>query len=1692
MASTEGVNIVISGDSSQAVKAVDDVSKAINGVKDSSVKVTADASQAIGEAEKLASSIENINDAHTEITADSSQAVGEADKASSAMENVNDAHAEITADGSQAVDETKKVANAEENIKDAHSTITADGSQALEETEKVKKVITEINGKKVTFTISPIIKDAQGRLRDIQGRFLNMGDNAGKAFSSGFASTAEQGISNSVKNIKKSFDTMLSAKVGSQIAQGFETALTSITGALRRVAGAVSSVMKSALSIGGGFEAQITNVKVISGATEQELDMLIKKAREMGATLPITAKDAATAMQLLAQRGTSAKDILASVSEVANLTISQGVDMASAAELLGSTMTNFGISVNDASKITAIFNNACNQSALSMSKLIEAMKYVGPAAGAVDMQLTEAVSAMEAIANAGLTGEMTGTGLAMVLSKLAAKSQIAGVSTKNLDGSLRHLKDIFTELKARGFSLVDAIDAFGQRGSKAALALARNSDKLAENEEKLKNWGSTQAAVDAKAKTFTNTMAAFRSAIEELHIEIFEQIKDKSKEAVGGLAELTRAFSKWVGETQIAGQTLNSFLDGLGFKIPSGADFQTLLKQFDVQAFVNKVKDFGSTVKGIGESIASAFNTIKTPLSWLIEHLDTFVQISFWGWIFGKGLQIPAAIMGIVTAFKALADVVKALLGLSWAKLAGFIATPLGFTVTNIVAGLAAGIYFANKTIAANEKLRKTIEEEKRYLQEQAKADFTLPVDIEFDFKTGFEKLPESWAKASDKVRAEANNLIKELQEKFKRDVAEAIAVVIAKFPEMAHAMQSMGAISDTVLRQISAALHGDEEAFKALPEHLKKVTEQLNAMSIAAGKGGEQLVAMFSKYQQSKGNIFFDFDTGFEKLPKSFANASERLRSEMNITVNELQEKFKGDVSNAILSVMAKFPELADKFKDAAGSITQISNSALQQISNALHGDEEVFKALPKHLQKVTEELIIMRKAASDSDIQIRKLFSEYIQGRLTSVKEDESVVYLEKLNETIKSIMDNLPKEIERANKLLKGQDKKFAIEVALNNARTALDKFAKDAAKEYNTSKELIYATITNALDNIDGQYREAALSVLYGWKNVTLEFDDFMQHANDAVKYLGEAPEKFDATLKKLFSNIKKINPLTGELTKEFKKAHDALKQWSETNFNNLLNRIGKLRKAVENGFLDKSYLEEEIKAVAPKIKLQIVKELEPMRGQWSEKAYLATVASELLSKFQEIAGESGVKIFNRIYGDMRADSIGASIVNDVAKQLGVQIGNLASIKINGQETVQNHVNSLDKKYAELSAALKNFENLPQNISNAVETSLSKSEQLNSTQTKTETKDNSAAAIQNYSKQFSQIITGVQETTTAINNGVNSLISTMVSLNSSKNTENTDFKGILSALSDNTSALGRGSEAVLKLVNSIGELNTENKSSFAVKDYSSEFVQVIKGIQNLSSGLAAIQSTSQECVNAVKSLPQSTQTAQNIDLSSIVAPLQNISAYLNAIHNATLSNIDAVSQVTTAVKAVEDSVKSQKSEAITFNEDLITQAVIAGVNPLISHIEQNSNVYQNSSDIIARSIQNLGVNIEALRNSAEISNSAINQLQIAVKESGESQHFTNFANAINPLTGTVQNLASVLSAIQNINQANGKTVSDVLNVIRSLENSVKSLEVANNYDIDIHQQGFMIEKKSDADMLARSTATALRMGIGNGGL
>lgn len=1399
MANTEGVNIVISGDSSQAVKAVEDVSKAVDSVKSNSIKITADTSQAQDEVNKLSSAAESINDAHAEITADSSQAVDEANKASAAMENVNDAHAEITADGSQAQDEINKVADAEESIKDAHSEITADGSQAIDELKRLEKLIFGIDGKKVEFQVRGVIRDEQGRLRDLKGKFLKTGNEAGNAIASG----AEAGI----KRIEQLLSKTVLSNVGGQISSFFSSVFNGIISAGKKTADVLSGVIKNALSIGGGFEAQITNVKVISGATEQELDMLIKKAREMGATLPISAKDAATAMTLLAQRGTSVKDILASVADVANLAISQSVDMGSAADLLGTTLTNFNISVDDASKVTNIFNNACNQSSLSMGKLIEAMKYVGPSAGAMGMSLTEAISGMEVVVGALNSGEMTGTGFARVLAKLSTASQIMGVRTKELDGSLRPLKDIFTELKKEGFSAADAEAVFGVRGKLAALALVNQAEALETNQKRLQQWGSTQAAVNEKSKTFTNTMAALQSAIEELHIEIFEQIKDQSKEAVGGIADLTREFSKWVGETQIAGKSLNAFIEGLGFKIPSGAGFKELLKQFDVQAFVDRIKSLGSTLKEIGEGIVNFFSKIKTPLLWLIEHLETFATISFWGWILGKGLQIPAAIMGIATAFKTLKTFVEGVLALSWAKLIPLIANPVGATIATGVALSGAVIYAANQAEEAAKRRQQIKAEAERLKQEVEKNNKDLEFHVDIDFKTGFEELPESYAKASADIRQETKETVNFLQEVFRGKVGNAVDFVRSKFPDMADDFKgTANDIEDAVLSKISSAIYGSEEAFESLPDFWRKVAERVNAVENELDKFGIELLAISDKY-----------DT------------------------------------------------FLDKFNHPT--------------------------------------------------------------------KQNELTVFLDELNSSIQSIIKELPTEIERANKFLSGSDGQLAVKVSVSQAQKKLDEFVKTASKKYVLPEDIVKAGLLEGLDKLASTGNTTAQSLRNSFEGAGDSLDTFLAEAKDTITYLGASPDKFMPALNTMMKGIQRIDPLTGKITEQFKKAHDALKQWGNVTFDQLTNRIQKLRRAVEGGFIDKSALEAELRRVMPQLKLQVVNEIQPLREQYhSERDYQAVVASELISKINDMFGDVGVNMARETFNGQTGVSMGRAIIEEVERGIS---GISATFKINGLD--------------QFNQGLGSIANLPQNISNAVSPYVAKLEQLNSPQ-------------------------GSQQSFTA---------------------------------------------------------------TTAVKDYSAVIASIVREIQASSQ-----------------------------------------------------ANVTAVNGVTSAVNAVETAVKSHQTEINT--QGSISQALSSAIALLVSRIEQSGAVYQSSSTSMTRGMSELAGSINTLKNSADANVSAMVQLQASVKSAGDSYNSANVTSAITPLASAVNNLSTAFNAFSAIQQANSSAFGEVINAMRSVENALKSMSTGNNYDIDINQQGFMIEKKSDADMLARSTVSALRAGIGNGGI
>ena len=1332
--------------------------------------------------------------------------------------------------------------------------ITGDASQAIKAIQDTQKATETLKGQSIDVNVGTNI-DALVMLRSANSQFITMGEYFATQFSSGF-----------MKNISKisgNFDI-----IGKNLEATFGSAFKVITEGAKTVAGSLSLIAKRSLAIGGGFESQMTTVKVISGATGEELAALTQKAREMGATLPISAKDAAMAMTVMAQRGTSVKDILTSVSDVANLAISQGVSMRDAADLLGSTITNFGLAMEDASKVTAIFNNASNQSALNMSKLTMAMKYVGPTAGSIGMELTEAMAAMEALANAGLTGEMTGTGLAMVLTKLASKTRIMGVETKDMQGKMRPLADIFSELRAKGFSLVEATAEFGARGRLAALNLAKQSESLKENEERLKLWGSTQAAVAEKSKTFNNTMMAFRSAVEEIHIEIFDQIKDKAKGSASVFTEFVRALSEWVKESKFAEKTLQAFFSGFNITLPTGADFKKLLAQIDVDALADKFRTLGSTLKSIVDGIVSFADKIRTPLLFLIKHLDTFANISFWGWITGKALQVPMTLVMMAAGFTQLFTALKALVALNFSSILGFLTSPVFLGAAGIAA-IGTVVYQRVAEVKdAYNQLHEAEEKEKRYLQEQAQADSTIEVDIQTNIKTGFEKLPESWIKASDELRAQANVTVQAIREAFKKNVVTAIDAVIAKFPDMADALNdSVGNLSNATLSQLSKVLQGNEEAFNSLPPHMKKVVEQLYYMDVQAGQ-----------------------------------------------------------VTGSLGKLLIGWKELEEKA--AAGN-----------------------KPTKSQLAQFTEEI-----------------------------------------SASVRSLLDDLPANVEKLQEFLSGQNLEVPVNVSLAQAQKAIQELSKSLGEKFNIPADIVSEALFSRLQVLADQGNKTAQSLYNGWKGATQSLDSFMQSAQDAVKYLGASPEKFSPALNSLTQGIQKIDPLTGKVTEQFKKAYDALKQWSNITFDQLAQRIQRLRKAVEGGFIDESALEAEFKRTSQQVKLQIATELQPTRESYkSQEGFNSVVASEYVARMGELGGEAFMQLLQREFSglyDQSGAAIGAAIMRQVDNGLNSEV----VMKINGIDMLQKEKQS---------QPTLDFSNISKVLTDSVSPLVSRIEQISIPQ---------VSSSNDISSHFPEVIA-------AINN-------------------------LQARIDNNSSLIARANDAITSLASFIGNINTQSNTNpvLTVQNYSSQFANVITEIQAVSARLADVQSIVQANVNAV-----------------------------NEVTSAVVSVNGAVSSVEAAVK----------SQHVSLDGNTISSAVaplltvvqnIASTESAIHSIEQYQSTYLNE---ITNSINTLDSSVKNLS-----------------KNSSDSSSSESFSGALVPLVNAVQSLSNTVGNIQTTHQANSSAIESITNAVKAVESAVKSINAGNNYDIDINQQGFIVEKKADADLVARNTASALRSGLGNG--
>lgn len=423
------------------------------------------------------------------------------------------------------------------------------------------------------------------------------------------------------------------SKIEGLATKGMKVATASIAGTATALAGVATAAVK----VGSDFEAQMSRVQAISGATAEELKDLKDQAIQLGADTAFSAKEAAEGMENLASAGFTTSEIMDAMPGMLNLAAAAGEDLATSSDIAASTLRGFGLEASDAAHVADVLAENANRTNSSVAETGEAMKYVAPLARAAGISMEETAAAIGIMANAGIQGSQAGTTLRGALSRLSkptddmkAAMDELGISFYDSNGKMKSLTEQVGMMRKATEGMTDEqknnylVTLYGQEALSGMLAL------MNEGEDALGDLTDAYEVCDGAAEKAAETMQDnLQGAIEELGgsaeslgIIFYESVSDNLKDAVevvnDSVDDITDAFTDG-GLDKAIEQAGDEFADLAVMAADHAPDM--------VDAAIDFIESFaGGITKNKKKLVKSAGEMAKTMASGLAELLPEELQ----------------------------------------------------------------------------------------------------------------------------------------------------------------------------------------------------------------------------------------------------------------------------------------------------------------------------------------------------------------------------------------------------------------------------------------------------------------------------------------------------------------------------------------------------------------------------------------------------------------------------------------------------------------------------------------------------------------------------------------------------------------------------------------------------------------------------------------------------------------------------------------------------------------------------------------------------------------------------------------------------------------------------------------------------------------------------------------------------------
>lgn len=427
----------------------------------------------------------------------------------------------------------------------------------------------------------------------------------------------------------------------SQKLSGFGSGLESLGGKLSAaggkltaletaVGGAAAALGTQAVKAGASFEAEMSKVSAISGATGDNFKQLKEKAMEMGKKTKFSATESAEAFEYMAMAGWKTEEMLGGIEGIMNLAAASGEDLATTSDIVTDALTAFGLSASDSAEFSDVLAAASSNANTNVSMMGDTFKYVAPVAGALGYSVQDTAIAVGLMANSGIKASQAGTSLRAILSRLAKPTdqvQTAmdelGISLTDSNGDMKSMRQVMEDMR-NGFAGLTkdqqanyAATIGGQEAMSGLLAIVNTSEedfnKLAASIDN--SAGTCQDMADTMQKNLSGQFTILKSQIEGINIKVFDQMEPVLMQVVGGAQKAATAIDGMVSAFAAAkdaggvGKGIEAAIKALDGMVSAGAIsdvFSTIADKLQlVYDKLKSLKDSGVPIEKIAAAAAA-------------------------------------------------------------------------------------------------------------------------------------------------------------------------------------------------------------------------------------------------------------------------------------------------------------------------------------------------------------------------------------------------------------------------------------------------------------------------------------------------------------------------------------------------------------------------------------------------------------------------------------------------------------------------------------------------------------------------------------------------------------------------------------------------------------------------------------------------------------------------------------------------------------------------------------------------------------------------------------------------------------------------------------------------------------------------------------------------------------------------------